>query len=61
MAEGGAALYLEKSEQPEVELLQIAGPELITSRQPRAEAARRVREAVVGCSGADWIDPQMTR
>jgi hypothetical protein len=53
MAEGAAALYLEKGESAEVELAQIAGPELITARQPKALAAKRVRDAVVA-SWPDW-------
>lgn len=48
MAEGGAALYLERAEMPEVELLQIAGPEFISARQAKTEAARRVRAEVAG-------------
>ena len=59
MGEGSAALYLEKSDSPQVELAQIAGPELITSTQPRREAEDRVREAVVG--NPTWVEPNATR
>ena len=48
MAEGGAALYLELAEDPEVELAQIAGPELITAQNPKSDAASRVRQQVSG-------------
>ena len=48
MGEGAAALYLERANSADVELLQIAGPELITARQTKAEAVRRVEDALVG-------------
>ncbi len=54
MGEGAAALCLELAHEPEVGLRQIAGPELITARQPRREAARRVHEAVVGGGRLGW-------
>lgn len=58
MGEGGAALCLELSEQAEVELLQIAGPELISARTPKVEAARRVREEVLAAGEVAWFDSQ---
>ncbi len=61
MGEGGAALYLEKRESPEIELAQIAGPELITAKVPKDEAARRVRASVVAGDDLLEIDPMATR
>ncbi|MGI9244983.1 MAG: hypothetical protein ACR2RV_29540, partial [Verrucomicrobiales bacterium] len=61
MGEGGAALCLELTDEPGVELLQIAGPEMITARQPKQKALQRVREAVVDREGLCWLEPLRSR
>jgi hypothetical protein len=61
MGEGGAALYLEKGDSPEVALAQVAGPELITERQPKVESAKRVHDAVVMGDAGIWLHQDATR
>ena len=61
MGEGGVALYLEKASAAEIELAQIAGPELITAGVGKREASRRVRDQVIDADGLIEIDPLATR
>ncbi len=53
ISEGAGAIYLQKSENPAIELNELTDPVLITNRRPRAQAIARTRAALELPDSAD--------